>query len=146
MSSNPASILDSIKKSLGFESEYTAFDVDIIMHVNSVLVNLRQLDVGPVTGFAISDNTQLWTDLTPDIVMLAQIKSYVYIKVKLIFDTPATSFVIDALKEQAAEFEWRLNITAEAIEGYDDNNIHRRTTQDVRQNGYRYGGRFLSSS
>src|ERR1700749_1089539 len=97
MSTNPQSVLDSIKKVLGFESEYTGFDVDIIMHINTVFGSLQQLGVGPITGFVIQDNTLLWSNYSPNMTLLAAVKSYVASKVRLFFDPPATSFALDAI-------------------------------------------------
>lgn len=115
MSSNSASVLDSIKKVLGFESEYAFFDDDIIMHINTVFGSLQQLGVGPITGFVIQDNTLLWSNYSPNMVLLAAVKSYIASKVRLIFDPPATSYAIDAIQKLCAELEWRLNIMAEEI-------------------------------
>lgn len=116
MTTNAASILDSIKKVLGFDSEYTAFDVDLIMHINTVFGSLTQLNVGPPSGFAIADNTLLWSDYTTNIVLLAAIKSYMFTKVRLLFDVPATSFAIEAMEKQSAELEWRIQVMAEQID------------------------------
>jgi hypothetical protein len=115
MSANPQSILDSIKKVLGVDSEDEAFDIDIIMHINTVFGSLQQLGVGPITGFVIIDNTLLWSNYSPNMTLLAAVKSYVASKVRLIFDPPATSFAIDAIQKLCAELEWRLNIMAEQI-------------------------------
>jgi hypothetical protein len=116
MTTNPASVLDSVKKVLGFDSEFTDFDVDIIMHVNTFFGDLLQVGAGPSTGFVIEDNTALWTDFTDDnSTYLSNVQSYIYIKVRLVFDTPATSFAIDALSQQATETLWRINTMIEAV-------------------------------
>lgn len=109
------SILTSIKKMLGIDEEYTHFDADIIMHINSVLMILTQLGVGPEEGFIIEDDTSTWVDFIPEAnaAQLHAVKSYIYLKVKLIFDPPLSSAVIDSMNRQIAEFEWRLNVAVD---------------------------------
>lgn len=109
------SILTSIKKMLGIDAEYTHFDADIIMHINSVLMILTQLGVGPEEGFVIEDDTSTWVDFIPEAnaAQLHAVKSYIYLKVKLIFDPPLSSAVIDSMNRQIAEFEWRLNVAVD---------------------------------
>lgn len=108
------SILTSIKKLLGIEESYEHFDPDIIMHINSVLAILIQLGVGPSGGFSISDKSSTWGDfLGSDATNLDGVKTYVYIKVRLIFDPPVTAAAIDSMNRLVNEFEWRLNVTAE---------------------------------
>ena len=107
------SILTSIKKLLGITEEYEHFDNDIIMHINSVFMILTQLGVGPSEGFSISDKTTTWYDFIPSGTNLEGVKSYVYLKVRLLFDPPQASGVMDAIKNQIGELEWRLNVEAE---------------------------------
>ena len=109
------SILTSIKKMLGIDEEYTHFDADIIMHINSVLMILTQLGVGPAEGFMIEDDTSTWVDFIPEAnaVQLHAVKSYIFMKVKLIFDPPLSSAVIESYNRQIAEFEWRLNVAVD---------------------------------
>lgn len=107
------SILESTKKALGLDKDYTAFDVDIIMHINSVFATLTQLGVGPAEGFMIEDASPEWEAYLGDDPRLNSARSYVYLKVRLLFDPPATSFAIAAMEKQAEEFEWRLNVTRE---------------------------------
>lgn len=104
------SILTSIKKLLGPGADYTQFDPDIIMHINTVFMSLNQMGVGPAEGFIIKDETSTWSDYIPDADMLKVegVKTYIYIKVKLVFDPPASSSVMEALTRQATELEWRL--------------------------------------
>lgn len=111
------SILTSIKKMLGIEESYTHFDADVIMHINSVLMILNQLGVGPADGLVIEDDTTTWVDFVPNEnpVQLEAIKSYIYLKVKLIFDPPLSSSVIDSYNRQIAEFEWRLNVAVDPM-------------------------------
>lgn len=109
------SILTSIKKLLGISKDYTQFDDDIIMHINSVFMSLTQLGVGPAEGFSIEDDSAYWEDFV-DIennLQLHAVKTYVYLKVKLLFDPPLSSSVIEATNRQIAELEWRLNAAVE---------------------------------
>ena len=112
------SILTSIKKMLGIDEEYGRFDTDIIININSVFGILNQLGVGPDAGFSIQDSTSTWDDFIPNLTQNAtkfdMIKSYIYLKVRLLFDPPTSSAVLDAINRQISEFEWRLNIAAES--------------------------------
>lgn len=112
------SILTSIKKLLGIEEEYTHFDADIIMHINSAFFILSQIGVGPSKGFRIEDENQTWDDFIPDMSEknLELTKTYVYKRVKLLFDPPTGSVVMQATKEATNEFEWRLNVAAESMD------------------------------
>lgn len=107
------SILISTKKILGIDESYTAFDLDIITHINSALAILHQLGIGPDPALAIQDDTTTWSALTQDDTMLNSVRSYVYLRVRLLFDPPQTSFLIKAQEEQLREIEWRLNIYRE---------------------------------
>lgn len=107
------SILTSIKKLLGIEEEYTQFDNDIIMHINSVFLNLTQLGVGPAEGFLIEDDTATWEDFIGDSNQLQAVKSYMYLKVKLLFDPPLSSSVVESMNRMIAELEWRLNVAVD---------------------------------
>lgn len=109
------SILTSVKKLLGITEGYNHFDSDIIMHINSALFTLKQLGVGPSEGFTISDKNAVWTDFVEDISKLEAVKTYVYLKVKLVFDPPASSAVMEAIKNQISEYEWRLNVEVETL-------------------------------
>ena len=108
------SILTSIKKLLGIDAEYTHFDEDIIMHINSVFGILNRLGVGPASGFRIEDDTTTWNDYIPSMENFEAVKSYIHLKVKLIFDPPLSSAVLQAMKETIAELEFTLNIAAES--------------------------------
>ena len=107
------SILTSIKKLLGIEEEYDHFDMDLIMHINSVLMGLTQIGVGPNEGFVIEDASAVWSDFIPDVTKLQATKSYVHLRVKLLFDPPSSTAVIEAMNRMIAEFEWRLNVAVE---------------------------------
>lgn len=110
------SILISIKKLLGPTATYTAFDTDIIIHINSVFTILTQLGYGPKEGFSIKDDSALWTDFMPENHKIEAVKTYMYMKVRLIFDPPTSSAVIEAYKQFINEFEWRINVAAESTE------------------------------
>jgi len=108
------SILDSVKKILGIDKEYTAFDVDIVIHINTVLANLNQLGVGPVEGFAIEDASPTWDDfLGEGNPTKNNIKTYVALKVKMVFDPPTTGYLIDATNKNIQELEWRISVKRE---------------------------------
>lgn len=110
------SILTSIKKLLGIPEEYEHFDTDIIMHINGVFMILTQLGVGDPNGFIVSDKTQTWGDFLgneEDFVKVSAITTYVYMKVKLVFDPPQNSFAIESFNKLISEYEWRININAD---------------------------------
>ena len=107
------SILTSTKKILGIDVAYTAFDVDILMHINSVFSTLQQLGIGPVDGYMIEDAAPTWDDFLDGDLRLNAVKTYVYLRVRLLFDPPATSYLIESLNKQAKELEWRLNAVRE---------------------------------
>lgn len=108
-------ILTSIKKLLGIYEENTDFDTDIIIHINSVITILNQLGIGPDKGFEIDDNTT-WGDYLDDDTKLNSVKTYIYLKVKLIFDPPMSSAIKEANKQMIDELEWRLNLYHESSE------------------------------
>ncbi|MBS5198276.1 MAG: hypothetical protein KHY93_14245 [Clostridiales bacterium] len=108
------SILQSIKKLIGITEDYTHFDADIIIYINSVFMILNQLGIGLPNGFSISDDTSTWTDYLPeDNKNFEAVKTYMYLKIKLIFDPPMSSAVMEAMKQMISELEWRLNAEAE---------------------------------
>ena len=109
------SILTSIKKLLGIAEDYTHFDNDIIMHINSVFLILTQLGVGPPEGFVIQDATALWTDFVADDKNLELIKSYTYLKVKIMFDPPLSSAVLDSTNQIIKEYEWRIQVASDPV-------------------------------
>lgn len=115
MTTNPNSILSSTKKLIGFDDEFTAFDVDITMHINSAFGELQQLGVGGDTGFVISDATTLWSQYLSDLVYLGMVQQFIYLFTKLAFDPPATSFGIQAIEKQIEQLSWRINSAAEHI-------------------------------
>lgn len=116
------SILTSIKKMLGIEEEYEHFDADILMHINSAFSILTQLGVGPDNGFMIVDKDATWDSFIKDKARLNLVKSYMFIKVKLLFDPPMSTAVLECYKAQISEYESRLNITAENTKVEEDQN------------------------
>jgi hypothetical protein len=107
------SILTSTKKNLGIEASYTAFDEDIKLHINSVFSTLHQLGIGPVDGFAIVNDTAVWSDFLDGDLRLNSVKTYVYLRVRMIFDPPTTGYHVAAVQKQIEELEWRLNVVRE---------------------------------
>lgn len=111
------SILTSIKKLLGLTAEYKQFDADIIAHINSVFADLAQMGVGPSTGFSIWDDSAIWDDFISDSLLLQSVKSYMYLRVKVLFDSGSMgSATLASYERQIAQWEWRLNIAAESEE------------------------------
>lgn len=113
------SILNSTKKVLNIDEDYKAFDPDILMHINSVFSTLNQLGIGPINGFMIEDETTEWSAFFGTDPRLNSIKTYVYLRVRMLFDPPQASYLITALQEQAKELEWRLNNFREQTEWTD---------------------------
>lgn len=114
---NTDSVLESVKKLLGADPDYGVFDPDIIMCINSAFGTLHQLGVGPVGGFRIDGPEDLWSTYTTNGDFIDEVKTYVYMRVKLMFDPPSSSFVLDSFKEQIKELEWRLNVKSDEIRG-----------------------------
>lgn len=106
-------ILTSIKKLLGITEEYEHFDMDLIIHINSVFTVLNQLGIGPEEGFSITGKNETWDQFLTNPTQIDLAKSYVYLKTKLLFDPPLSSAVIEAINRQIAEFEWRLNVAVD---------------------------------
>lgn len=109
------SILTSIKKLLGIAEEYTHFDADLIMHINSVLSILTQIGVGPAEGFSIKDKSSVWEDFVSENAKMELVKSYTYMKVKLLFDPPLISAVIESTNRITSELEWRIQVAADPV-------------------------------
>lgn len=113
------SILTSTKKALGLDEDYTVFDLDIITHINTAFSTLTSLGVGPAEGFMIEDKATDWTEYIGTDNQLNAVKTYVFLKVRMLFDPPATSFHITAMEHQIEELEWRLNTHREETEWVD---------------------------
>ena len=111
------SILNTIKKLLGLGVDYTPFDEDIKVFINGAMMVLQQLGVGPLTGFTVTSHEQTWADFLPSDTMLEGAKQYIYLYVKMAFDPPASSVVMDAMEKQKQEIEWRLREQAEFFPG-----------------------------
>lgn len=115
------SILTSIKKMLGIEADDTNFDTDIIIHINTALMDLHQLGVGPTDGYIVQNDLNTWESFlgyapsTESVTRMEGVKTCVYLKVKLLFDPPESSAHIEAIKQQIDRLEWRLNVQAESI-------------------------------
>ena len=107
------SILTSTKKLLGITEDYTHFDVDIITNINTCLSTLNQIGIGPAEGFSIEDSTAEWEDFIGLDTRMNLVKSYVYMKTRLVFDPPTSSFFLSSIQEQIKEVEWRLNMFSE---------------------------------
>lgn len=115
------SILISTKKILGISEDYTVFDLDIITHINTALSTLTQLGVGPSEGFMIEDDSAVWEDFIDDDVQFNAVRSYVFLRVKQLFDPPTTSYLIEATERQIQQLEWRLNVHREESGWVDPN-------------------------
>lgn len=104
---------------LGIEEDYTHFDADIILNINAALMGLTQIGVGPATGFMIIDDKALWTDFLGERKDIEAVKTYIAMKVRLMFDPPSSSFVLESMNRQIAELEWRLNVQVDkpTVEG-----------------------------
>ena len=98
---------------LGIAEEYTQFDTDIIIHINTIFMALQQMGIGPNDGFSITDENDLWTDFMEDSILLNSVKTYMYLRVKLLFDPPLTSSTVDSFNKLISELEFRMNSKAE---------------------------------
>jgi hypothetical protein len=107
------SILENTKKILGIPADYDVFDLDVMIHINSALSTLTQLGIGPPEGYEIQDASNTWADFLGNDPRFNAVKSYVYLRVRLLFDPPTTGYHVEAVKEQIKELEWRLNTQRE---------------------------------
>jgi hypothetical protein len=120
-----SSILTDTKKVLGIAPDDPSFDLDVALQINAAFSTLSDLGAGPEAGFAIDDETKEWTDYLdpgedPELqIVLSKVKNYVYLKTRLIFDPPASQFVMNALQEQIKELEWRINVNRETTKWVD---------------------------
>jgi hypothetical protein len=115
------SILTSTKKILGIAEDYTVFDLDIITHINTAFSTLTQLGVGPAAGYMIEDATNEWSEFVADDLQYNSVKSYVFLRVRMLFDPPTTSYLISASEKQIQELEWRLSVHREETGWVDPN-------------------------
>lgn len=109
------SILNTIKILLGLSEDDTSFDQDVLIHINSVFLVLEQLGVGPESGYSIFDSQDVWSDFIEDEILLNYLKTYIYLKVKLVFDPPSNSTVLESINRQIDQFEWRICQAAETL-------------------------------
>lgn len=116
------SILLSIKKLIGIDESYKHFDEDLIIHINSVFAILTQLGVGPENGFKITGESETWNDYMDDPSNIEHVKTYLYLRVKLIFDPPSASHATDSMKNVMSEMEWRLYVGSESQNERGENN------------------------
>lgn len=107
------SIFKSIKALLGPDADYDVFDPDILIFINTALATLTQIGIGPASGFRITGETETWSDLLGSYEDLESVKSYIYLKVRLLFDPPSNSAVMNAYQEACKELEWRLNVAVD---------------------------------
>lgn len=112
---NDESILNNVKSLCGIPNDVNDFDQAIILHCNTVFSGLTQMGLGPTTGFYIVDNTKLWSDIIIGEVNLHNVKSYVYLKVKMLFDPPANATLVKSMETQIGELEWRITFELEEI-------------------------------
>lgn len=110
------SILKSTKSVLGISESFTAYDTDVITHINSTFSHMNQLGVGPLAGVAIDGDEKKWSELALPVNQLGLVRTYMYLKVRMLFDPPTTSYLLDAMKEQIQEHEWRLCAMASTTE------------------------------
>ena len=107
------SILNTIIAMLGPDSSYDVFDTDIMIHINTAFSFLTQLGVGPANGFKITGASETWGQFLGEVLDLESVKTYIYLKVKMLFDPPASSFVMKAMEDTCKEIEWRLNVAVD---------------------------------
>jgi hypothetical protein len=116
-----SSILNDTKKVLNIAPDYIAFDQDIIMYINGVFSTLNQLGIGPDGGFMITDNTAVWSDFLGSDPRLNNVKNYIYLRVRMLFDPPTLGYLIDSIASQIKELEWRINVQREGVAWTDPN-------------------------
>jgi hypothetical protein len=109
MAETGTSILNSMKKMLGIDESYDVFDTDITVHINTVFSVLHSIGASPPDGFVIFGPEETWEQFLENRKHVEMVKSYMYLKIRLVFDTPTTSIAADAFKKQADEYEWRLS-------------------------------------
>lgn len=109
------SILITIKKMIGFDKDYDYFDLDLVVQINSCFATLSDLGVGPEEGFHITGKDEKWSEYIFTPKYQGMVKNYIYIKTKLVFDRPETSYAIESLSKTASELEWRLHMESERI-------------------------------
>lgn len=125
------SILLTVKKMLGIAEEYHAFDLDIIININAVFLTLNQLGVGPLTPYQITGVDETWADFLGDQEeFMAGVQTYTYLRVRLMFDPPTNSFLVDSFQKQIQELEWRFNVQPKSQAQLD----HQESFKEVYEN------------
>lgn len=109
------SILTSVKKTLGMDEAYTAFDPDLVLFINGVLADLHQLGIGPGEGFQITGKDEEWVQFLSNDLTMNNVKTYMSLRAKLLFDPPESSYALAAFKEQIKEWEWRISEHREVL-------------------------------
>lgn len=112
------SILETTKRMLGIPSTYTHFDDELIIHINTAISILTQLGVGPSDGFSITSSTETWSDFVSDESKIKMIENYIFARVRLSFDPPASAAAIEALNKQMEMYEFRINLQVDRGETY----------------------------
>lgn len=107
------SILETIAKAIGIGENYDYFNQELIMHINTVLMGLRQIGIGPTTPYVVTDSTATWSDFLGEDKNFEAVKTYMCLRVKMLFDPPTSSSLMDAMNNQISEWEWRLSIEYE---------------------------------
>jgi hypothetical protein len=130
------SILISVKKILGMSEDYSPFDMDVLMHVNTAFSTLNQIGIGPENGFFIEDATATWGDFLGTDPRLNTAKSFICLRVRLIFDPPTTSYAIDSMNKQLEEFIWRLSVYREGTAWVNPSPSHQVEDDLVLDGGY----------
>jgi hypothetical protein len=115
------SILKSTKKILQIGIDDDSFDLDIMTHINSAFSTLHDLGIGPIAGFVIDDDSEVWDDFVNEKVQQSRVKTFVWLTTKLAFDSPAVVHLLNATEEQLKEVTWRLNVKREETEWVDPN-------------------------
>jgi len=115
------SILTSIKKLLGIAEDYTQFDTDLIIHINTALSILTQIGVGDENRYSMVDKSTTWDTLLGYESKLDMVKTYVYLKVKILFDPPQSSAVMEAINRTISELEWRILVATDPTENEEEN-------------------------
>lgn len=108
------SILESVKKKLGLAPEYDVFNEDLVITINSALSTLTQIGVGTAEGFSITGADEEWSAFLGSDPGFAGVKDYVYLRTRMVFDPPTTSYMITAMEKQISELEWRINVYYES--------------------------------
>lgn len=127
------SILNTVKLALGVEADYNGFDTNILLDINSAISNLQQLGVTSNRGFVVKGEGETWEDILGDSLILESAKSYVLHKVRLSFDPPSNSFLVDAIQKQIQELEWRLMVQVDKPynQFYEDVLLNRKVFNNI---------------